>query len=192
MKDIALLGKARSGKDTTAAILRDEFGYQRLAFADRLKEAALEIDPVINAYDTGATHMERYTEQGVARLAAEVAELGWNHVKDEYPEARAFLQNLGHAMRQVDEDIWIAPVMDAAFELQMDSVPVVVTDVRYSNEAKTLKSYGFALVRIVRPGTGGDEHVSETELDGFPTDYTISNDACLEDLAHAVRELVVG
>lgn len=40
---IGLSGKMRSGKDTVAEFLVDEFGFQRFAFADRLKELASEL-----------------------------------------------------------------------------------------------------------------------------------------------------
>lgn len=182
MRDIALIGHMRAGKDSVAAVLTQEFGYQRLSFADRLKAAALEIDlriqtdPLVNP---GQVEM----------LSAVVRRNGWDGVKT-LPAVRCFLQNLGHAMRQVDEDIWIRPVLDQIDANWDAGVPTVVSDCRYRNEAETLRDNGFTLVRIVRPGTGGDEHVSETELDGFEADYTISNDACLEDLAAKVRLMV--
>lgn len=36
---LGLMGKARSGKDTAAAVLVEEFGFRRYAFADLLKDA---------------------------------------------------------------------------------------------------------------------------------------------------------
>lgn len=183
MKDIALIGKARSGKDSVAQVLCEEFGYRRLAFADELKKAALRIDPIV---DVGPG--------GCSGLAYTVRNVGWERVKDELPIARTFLQNLGHAMRQIDEEIWIQPVIGAWIDNHLAGTPTVVTDCRYQNEADILRRNGFLLVRVVRPGTGGDGHVSETELDGFPADVLLDNSGSLEHLVHQVRCLaaVVG
>ncbi|NED29195.1 hypothetical protein G3I37_30615, partial [Streptomyces anulatus] len=43
----ALIGKARSGKDSVGAHLVRRYAYTRLAFADPLKEMALAVDPLI-------------------------------------------------------------------------------------------------------------------------------------------------
>jgi len=74
--------------------------------------------------------------------------------------------------------------------------PVVVTDVRYRNEAAVLRSRGFRLVRVVRPTpVSGDPadvagHASETELAMYRTDETLVNDSSLDDLARRVAVLV--
>jgi hypothetical protein len=185
MRDIALLGKARSGKDSVAEVLTEEFGYRRLAFADELKEAALRTDPIIswipNFYTDGSGEPIRLNEL--------IADDGWERVKDEYPEVRRFLQHLGHAMRQVDPEVWIWPVIEHIERCYEADRRIVITDCRYRNEADTLRRNGFLLVRVVRPGAGGDQHVSETELDDYPVDFTLKNTGSLEDLREAARML---
>lgn len=201
---VGLIGKKRVGKDTFAAVLVEEFGFARVAFADPLKEMALTIDPVI-AYGKRAedgTWTEPY------RLSESVEEHGWEMTKDMWPEPRIILQRLGDGVRQFDPEFWVRAGMDAAesqregYSLHpvirqalvdsgndapadRDPRPVVITDVRYPNEADAIREAGGTLVRIVRPGVDdGDTHASETALDGYNIGdgWVVRNDADLARL----------
>ncbi|KIQ62409.1 hypothetical protein TR51_25560 [Kitasatospora griseola] len=181
MRDIALIGRARSGKDTVGARLVSRYGYTRLAFADPLKAMLLDINPVV-PYDLPGFGLQ------VIRLAALVDHIGWDRAKEEYPEARKLLQRVGQSIRTRDPDYWVRVLVDS-----MDGIsgPIVVTDVRYLNEAAALERRGFRLVRITRP-FGGEtvdaeelavrRHISEVELADFPTPLTITNTGTLADL----------
>lgn len=162
---IALIGRARSGKDTVAARLVERHGFTRVAFADRLKDAVLALDPLI--FNT--VHL------------AEMVELnGWEVAKS-HPEVRRVLQHYGQAIREIDPRFWIR----AAFPAMQGRTHVVVSDVRYRNEADALRSAGFTLVRITRPGeplSVGSDHVSENELTNYPTSLTLVNSGSLADL----------
>jgi hypothetical protein len=183
MNNIALIGKARSGKDTAAAFLVTERSYTRIAFADPLKEMALSIDPLIPA--------GRIIGQQIhVRLSALVRDVGWEYAKDKYPEVRRTLQSIGQTQREFDADYWVNVArrkIDAAEDWNM---PVVVTDVRYENEADMLRARGFRLVRIIRPQTQqpGDlgEHTSETEQDHIRAEYQIYNDFDLGQLRQGI------
>lgn len=176
MRDVALIGRARSGKDSVGARLESRYGYTRLAFADPLKDIALEINPWIPT-----------TPGVVVRLHRLIADVGWEYAKDNYPEVRRILQHTGQSVRDRDPDYWIRALTRQAVELE--GGPIVVTDVRYPNEAMALSRLGFRLVRVVRPSLGDpspDAHESETALDDQPIGITILNSGTLEDLhAHA-------
>ena len=178
---IALIGKARAGKDTVAQILTREYAYTRLAFADELKRAALRTNPIIPDDPQGGHH---------ARLADLVEQFGWEWCKDRLPEVRRYLQATGVAMRDIDPRIWIRPVERSVEQGTRWNMPCVVTDTRFNNEVETLTGLGAITIRITRPGTGSDTHVSETELDDYKTNYTIVNAGTLEDLGESVRNLV--
>jgi hypothetical protein len=174
MRNVAVIGRARSGKDSVGARLVQRYGYTRLAFADPLKEMALEIDPLIPLRAAGVS----------VRLTEVIANVGWELAKDRFPEVRRILQHVGQSVRDRDPDYWVAALVQ-----KIGDGPTVVTDVRYPNEARTLRRHGFRLVRVVRPSLGDpspDAHESETALEGFPVPVTILNNGTLEDLrAHA-------
>jgi hypothetical protein len=181
--NIGIIGRARSGKDTAGKWLVDERGYRRVAFADALKEAALKVDPVIEVTAYGEIE-ERLSD--VLQMPPVVdwrrpfsnvdRRSPWERAKDEYPEVRRILQELGSAMRAVDPDIWIRPVLAKAIEANDAGVPVVVTD-------------GFYLVHINRPDVPQLDHESERDLGPEDARYLVQNDGSLYDL-YARMEVV--
>lgn len=164
---IGTTGKKQAGKDSFAARLVEAHGFTRVAFADPMREFALALDPLVD---------------GHYRLSEIVRSLGWDVAKESIPEVRRTLQRLGtEAGRNVLGDrVWI----DAALG-KIDAVdgPVVVTDVRFPNEAEAITSAGGILVRVVRPGhETTDAHPSETAMDGHPVHVQVVNDGSLEQL----------
>lgn len=198
MQNIGLIGKARSGKDTAAAHLVASRSYTRLAFADPLKEMALRVDPFVFS----RPYFEGLDTDDV-RLSEVVEDFGWERAKDRFPEVRRLLQHMGQTVREYDEDFWLRILLDKVKGASLWNMPVVVTDVRYRNEALSLRRAGFKLVRIVRPEptalplTGASaiparrlsdqatQHASETELDTFAADLDILNSGSIETL-HAM------
>lgn len=173
---IGLVGRKRSGKDTAAKFLIEDHGYVRYAFADPLKAAALATDPIVSSWPAEV------------RLSQAVKAWGWEHAKS-LPEVRLYLQRFGVAMREhVNPSVWLdatmCPVMDEAR-------PVVITDVRFPNEADAIEAAGGILVRIVRAEAPNDDgHVSETALDDRECGALLVNDGTLEALRAAVWNLV--
>lgn len=138
-----------------------------MSFADKLKELAAEVDPIITVYG--------------AHLSAALRDHGnWEEVKDLHPEARTFLQNLGTGVRNVlGEDTWV----NAALEGLHPDGEYVVTDVRFRNEAHAIKRHGGELWRVARPNVGpANDHVSEVGLDDWSFDRYITNDKDLDYL----------
>ncbi|MEV8056564.1 hypothetical protein AB0P37_08555 [Streptomyces antimycoticus] len=186
MKHVALIGKARSGKDTVAGLLVRHASYTRLAFADRLREAALRVNPIISTRFSGG-------DDFALRLARAVEIYGWERVKENFPEVRRFLQNYGQTVREMDPDFWVRPVAEQVWQGTRLNMPCVVSDVRYMNEVETLRELGAMVVRVTRPGAGlsGDaaQHSSETELDELVADYDIYNGGTLDELRGTVASL---
>jgi hypothetical protein len=173
----------RVGKDTAGKWLVDERGYRRVAFADALKEAALKVDPLVSAY-VGICDEDGH-EVTMRHLSTVVRDHGWEEAKG-FGIVRRFLQELGSAMRAVDPDIWIRPVLAKAIEANDAGVPVVVTDVRYPNEVDALKRAGFRLLHIERPGVPHLDHESENSVGAEDAHYLVRNDG---DLAYLGEQL---
>jgi len=182
--NIGIIGRARVGKDTAGEWLVENRGFRRVAFADALKEAALKADPILQAEESRGDWGD-----GDLRVSEAVKLFGWEDAKDQFPEVRRILQEFGAAMRAVDEDIWIRPVLAKVMEANDAGVPCVVTDVRYPNEAESLKRAGFYLVYISRSGVPQLDHESERSLCEFDADFNIFNDGDLDDLHLAVQDL---
>jgi hypothetical protein len=175
MRLIGLCGMAGSGKDEAARALVAN-GWRRDAFADRMRTAMLALDPWVDdpvAIDT------------FHRLSWLVRDIGWDEAKRRYPEVRQLLQRFGtEAGRGVHgEDCWV----DALFR-DADDSPLVVTDVRFGNEARAIKDRGGLVVKIVRPGIEPlpGNHASEAGIPDELVDWILNNDSSIEMLHAAI------
>lgn len=152
--------------------MRDQHGYEPIAYADALKEMAVRTDPLISAD---------------LHLSGAVEEWGWEYVKDEYPEARRFLQRLGtEGVRGVlGDDTWARRVHDTIRE--NPNQKWVISDMRFPIEYDLLVSAfpDAHVFQVTRPGTHEDNHSSEHHLDRTTHD-TIRNDGSMEHLAHHI------
>ncbi|MFB6726801.1 hypothetical protein ACFCV3_41920 [Kribbella sp. NPDC056345] len=185
---IGVLGRKRHGKDTFAARLCNEHGFTRLAFADKLREAALKLDPIIPVYpeEYGLLPDGWALPYGPAapylpRLSHLVDAMGWEAAK-ELREVRRTLQHMGVGVRDLDPDFWVRIVLDAA-----DTIPgpVVITDVRFPNEVDAVRNhFRGRTVRIVNPRIArpAEEHISESALDAYEPDVTVDNSSTIESL----------
>jgi hypothetical protein len=163
---IGLTGYAQSGKDTFASILVEKYGYSRIAFADKIRDFLYGINPMVGCSPTGYL-------QDLVNL------VGWDKAKQE-PQVRRLLQDLGISARElIDENIWV----NAALSSIGANDRIVITDVRFKNEAAMIKSMGGQLWRIKRSGVGPvNGHVSESEMDGYKVNQIFVNNGSLEEL----------
>lgn len=177
---IGLMGKKGAGKDSLAGYLTRDYGFNRLAFADSLKDLAFDFDPILD--------FDRITLEHI-RLRDYVETMGWDAAK-QLPVVRRLLQRLGESMRNhAGTDVWVRAL---AHKAAFISEPVVVTDVRRANEIHWVKASGGLLVRVIRPGADdGDTDVSETEADSYPADITVFNTGPLFYLQDAAHDLAV-
>lgn len=175
MGNIGIIGRARVGKDTAGAWLVDNRGYRRIGFADALKDAALKLDPIVYADEYVNALYE--SEIRTYRLSEFVGRYGWEGAKDEFPEVRRVLQELGMAIRAIDPEFWLRAALKRVTEANEAGVPAVITDVRFPNEADSLRRAGFHLVYIDRPGVPQLDHASEGALTSADAKYVIRNNS---------------
>lgn len=179
---VGLIGKKRSGKDTFAGALIDAFSFTRVAFADPVRQAALDLDPYVGRPALPG----QLAPQREIRLSDVIDSIGWEAAKDYVPEVRRILENFGtNSIRKLDPDFWVRMAVE---KIQATDGPVVVTDVRFPNEADKIRELGGYVVRIVRPGfeSAPGAHICETALDGYEADVTFYNDSTIEALhSHA-------
>jgi hypothetical protein len=163
---IGLIGYSQSGKDTIASILVEKYGYTRIAFADKIREFLYDLNPMVACSPTGYL-------QDLVNL------VGWDDAKQE-PQVRKLLQNLGNSARKIiDENVWVTLALSNIDVNQR----VVITDVRFENEAIMIKLLKGQLWRVKRIGVGPvNDHVSESELEGYKVNQIFVNNGTLKDL----------
>ena len=195
---IGLSGYARSGKDEAASVLVEEFGFRRVAFADKLREVLYQLNPFVRLTPftviIGQENPPKRLSEPVnlpVRVQDVINHFGWDGYKEtEYAgEIRSLLQKLGTEAGRLT--LWDSIWVDAAFAGTKESENIVVTDCRFPNEAQAIVDRGGEIWRISRTGVGpANSHASETSLDEWPWERIILNDGSLEDFHRKIRKIM--
>ena len=178
---IGLSGLAGAGKDTAAGILHEHFGYAPLSFAHRLKEGVASIFGYDRSMLSGNSEESRVWRESPDKYFSD--KMG----KEITP--RKILQIVGtECLRNgFHEDVW---VMLLERELKkFENQCFVVSDVRFPNEQKMLRSLGAELWEIRPPilpewvetfkkdgKVPENIHVTESSWMSEKFDYCIIND----------------
>jgi len=158
--------RARAGKDTVGDILEQSFGYERYSFAHILKEVCYML---AGSLESGDEFKETVQLCGLT--------------------GRQLLIAVGKALREhVSPNVWIDAVNLPGALTAYDRV--VITDVRFPNEAAKIKELGGILIEVRRPGLPDDLDETETAGAAIKWDHTIVNAGSLEDLEVMVATLL--
>lgn len=183
MTVIGLLGHAGAGKDTAADRLINYHEFSRFTLADKVREAALALDPLIVLTE----NVENGKSREVYRLTDVVSRLGWHDAKA-IPEVRRTLQRLGTeaGWKLHGSTLWTKHAENAVAESQN---PLVITDLRMPHEIAWLRSVSGILVAVRRDKGAHQlgenaEHASEKSIDELMTtaDHTINNNSSIAEL----------
>ena len=172
MKLIGITGKKRTGKDTAAATLSVECGYDRFAFASLLKAmtysllARLGIDP----------------QTAYKMVDGDLKEMPCPQLCGKH--TRWVMQTLGTewGRKCIDENFWVRATLRAASSADK----AVISDVRFANEAQAIRDAGGRVVRLLRGNDNGDSHASEV-MD-FDVDFTIDNNGTINQLREYILD----
>lgn len=172
---IGVSGVSRSGKDTIASFLVENYGYEKRSFADPIKEALYRLNPDVTVNNLKGSKL---------RTAVDI--FGWEEIKDTVPEVRPLLQKMGTEVgrEMFGQDFW---VNQALKDLDKGS-KVVIADVRHPNEADAIRKLGGKIVRVERIGFGpANDHESENAITNYKFDITINNDSSIEHLKATIK-----
>lgn len=170
MKVILISGKAQSGKDTVASILRDLLSDNNRVmithYADLLKYICRQY-------------------------------FGWNGEKDEH--GRQMLQYVGtDIIRRQNPTLWVDFIAMILKYFHDNWDYVIIPDCRFPNEITTLVDNGFDVTHIrverqlfdSRLTEEQMKHQSETALDNTIPDSYIENDGTIDDLKDTVSNWI--
>ena len=212
MQIVGINGFKQSGKGTTADILTDAVDavvYQ-IGFADKLKIIAARSLGIDLSPQEQIAYMDEFKLDGDIWF-------GFAGDHDYHLSGRQFLQNLGnHARQTFGENFWIDQVLpypvippwdddeeaddhqhilDHLNMMQLEEMYpggdiVVITDLRYPNEAERIKALGGVIWEVKRPGIESDGHASEQPLPDALVDYVILNDGDIDNLRGRVDDAI--
>jgi Deoxynucleotide monophosphate kinase len=176
---IGLSGEKESGKDTVAAYLVKRYEFERKAFADPLKRSVATLFN-IPFKDVDALKNDKRAMVTLKTYPGYSVEMSF----------RGFLQRYGTESHRdtFGEDFWVDITLPAGGYYPGRNI--VITDVRFPNEAERVKSVGGSLVRIYRSmALTKDTHPSEQFA--FEVDHIIYNNGTLDQLWPKVEDMLV-
>lgn len=190
---IGIAGAKRSGKNTAAQFIKEEFGelYQvkEWSFAEDLKKSAAA---ALGVEENAIEWCDGFKEWGDLAILDNGKEIG-------RITGRSYLQWYGtEAHRNVfGDDFWVENLMQKilwddssgfSWEERLD----VITDVRFPNEAETISFQGGYILRICREEVenAGDTHASEIPLPAHLVNYEVHNNGTLDQFSQAVSKAI--
>lgn len=169
MKIITISGKAESGKDTSANLIKEELedrGYSVLIchYGDLLKYICKQF-------------------------------FGWNGEKDNY--GRSLLQRVGtEVIRKQEPDYWVNFLKSIFGFFKNEWDYVLIPDARFPNEIDVLlDDFDVISVKIERPNYENHlteeqrKHPSENALNSYNFKYVITNPGTMEGLKEKIKML---
>jgi hypothetical protein len=179
---IAITGNAGAGKDTAGDWLVYQYGFTRLCFADPLRvagNALFALDP-----DIPPEWKDEPGPTGVSyRRGLQV--LGTDIVREQFSA-------LFPELKWDSTEHWIH-LLKARIEKHPNK-DIVITDLRFLNEAKAIHEWGGRILSIHRGPPSEDTHPSETGvkdiLASIPDVYTLHNTGTIDELNCQVNKCI--
>ena len=169
---IGLTGKAGSGKDTVGNLLMVD-GFAKYSFAMPIKNA-------INAIF--GWEMDWWEDR----------EFKETHIPNINASPRKLAQTMGTEWGRniIHPDLWLMIGEIAVCNCLRDDMNLVITDVRFDNEAEMIRLHGGVIVHIERPDVEPvEDHSSEAGIKYCEGDFTLINDGTMDDLVEDVEGL---
>jgi hypothetical protein len=173
---IGLCGRAGAGKSTVARYLEDEFAFVDVALAEPILDMIGAL--FAHAGVDGAWMVER-------SLKEQPTVLGHSY--------RRLAQTLGTewGRQQLGPDFWLQVASLRLARPHLATENIVVSDIRFPNEAAWLQQRGGVLVRVVRDITPQvARHTSEAHADSLPATTELLNFGSRATLEDQIDRLV--
>lgn len=171
---IGLMGAKQSGKSTVANYLINNYDFTERAFADSLKEATRSLF-LFNDEQLYGSEKEIPDDRWYGCTPRKVLQfIGTELLRD----------NLAQIIPPLGKDIFIHHMKLWIEENKNNISNLVISDVRFENEASVIHEMGGYLILIERPNNiNNDNHASEKGLKDINLPYYhIINDSTLDDL----------
>ena len=176
---IGLAGRAGSGKSTIARLLCEQHAFVEVSLAEPIKRALaamLDLHPAYLEDPAGReTRLGWLGNTSVQRLM-QTLDIGWGR-------------------QMIADDIWptlarrrIERLTAQAERLHISGI--VVSDLRFDNEADLVRSLGGTVWHIVRPAPPVQAHSSEAGIAAQPGDRTLDNTGPVDRLETTLDHLL--
>lgn len=172
---IGIAGKKGSGKDTLGKYICDKYGFKRYAFGDPVKEVCKILFGFNDEQLYGDDKEKMDMKLGIRPREA------FQKIGTDF--GREIIHKLFPRLLIEKEELWISIFLRNACKNNL-----VITDVRFQNEADAIKKAGGIIIFLDSDFSIKDNHKSEKI--NVKYDYLIRNDEKKEDLYKKFDSLI--
>lgn len=177
---VGLLGKKRSGKDTTADYIVNKYGFNKRAFADPLKNAVKELFMLSNTQLYGDE--KDCVDERWELKPREIFQLfGTEIVRNTFPK---YFPIRG-------DSFWVKN-MELYYNDKKDT-NIVISDVRFQDEIDFIEKNGGVVIKLVRYSDNDvDGHESENiDVLKYKSNILINNDGTIDELYNKIDKILI-
>ena len=182
---IALTGFKRCGKDTAGLYLIENHNYIKYSFAGALKSACSEIF-MFDYEQTEGSKKEDFDERWNINPRKVFQRFGTEIFRDS-------LEQFFPEMKHLKNNFWIYR-FKIWYQEQVKKNPnvrIVVTDVRFQNEADIIKELGGVIIKVSRKNImTDDKHASEINILNINADYNINNNSSIKNYYKNLKSIL--
>lgn len=166
-KLIGITGKKQHGKDTLGQFFVNNYDFERLAFADALKEAC--------------RHIFGFTEEQLYGNKKEDIDEFWGvspRTVYQYVGTDLFREQMYKIIPKTGKNIWVDVIKKQILDKwkKNPNICFVITDVRFDNEVDMIRKMGGIMIKVVRSIENSDDnHPSESNVDSLSVDHIVLN-----------------
>lgn len=199
---VSLSAWKRSGKDTAADIMVEEFKFKRVSFANVLKDMVAEQYAIpresLDNQDLKEQPLFQYPANPQDKFSGMVVEFMKKEMKPDgngnlywTPRGLAILE--GSVKRSVNAAYWTSRALSQIKPGEL----AVITDLRYKSEIDQINKYAQSIgeksltIRINRFDESPSSDPSERDMDDFKGfDQVVENKGTVEEYKEKIREII--
>jgi hypothetical protein len=177
MRIIAICGAKRTGKDCVANYISENFNYEHVKIAQKLKDMC--------------KLLFSFTDHQMECDIKDDIDPKWGVSPRQCMQffgTEVMQYNIQELLPDIGRKFWINSLVAS---MKPDH-KYVISDMRFHHEYVELKNLGAIFIRVDRDSVvdTNDTHQSELEYKQLPVDYTIKNNSSKEDLYKAVTRIL--
>ncbi len=175
---VAICGKKRSGKDTIADYISSRYGYDKVKFANVLKDLCKNAFNLSNyqveydGKDVVDTRYDKTPRQIMQYIGTDLMQF----------EMQKFMPKIGRL-------VWTTSLLEST-----KNKYIVISDMRFKHEAEEVLRYdpSAIILMVDRLACNNviDTHVSENATNDIPFNFYVKNDKGIEDLHKIVDDMM--
>jgi len=175
---IAIIGKRRSGKDTVAKYIEEEYGFTHLKISFKLKQLCKLL------FDFSDGQLESDSKEIIDDRWGISPRSAMQFIKTDI-----FQYKIQDLMPSIERKFWIH-----SFEndyLINDHKNIVISDLRFLHEFDILKNYNLKVIYIQNDNSKHViNHISDTEFLDIPYNYKVINNDTITSLYYQIDQIM--